>query len=118
MGELRASGAARDGRTQPPAFGLWLDGRSRPAGSGAVFERRDPFDGSTAATFANGDDSDALAAIAIARAAFDAGPWPRSSARTRFQVLMRVARILSDNAKAMAERMVFESGKPMQVALG
>jgi acyl-CoA reductase-like NAD-dependent aldehyde dehydrogenase len=118
MGELRASGAARDGRTQPPAFGLWLDGRSRPAGSGAVFERRDPFDGSTAATFANGDDSDALAAIAIARAAFDTGPWPRSAARTRFQVLMRVARILSDNAKAMAERMVFESGKPMQVALG
>jgi hypothetical protein len=40
-------------------FGLWLNGQSRPARSGAIFERNDPFDGSTAATFANGDDGDA-----------------------------------------------------------
>ena len=118
MSASTVSSTARAANATAPAFGLWLNGKSRPAHSGASFERINPFDGSVAATFANGDESDANEAVQAARHAFDAGPWPRSAARTRYQVLMRFAQILSDNARVMAERMVLESGKPIKVALG
>lgn len=99
-------------------FGLWLGGRDRPAASGAAFERRNPFDGSVAGRFANACAADAEAAIAAARKAFDEGPWPRSSARTRHQVLTRAAQLVAANSAALAERMVLESGKPLRLALG
>ncbi len=118
MSASSASSSARKAGASAPAFGLWLNGKSRPAHSGASFERKNPFDGSVAATFANGGESDANEAIQAARQAFDTGPWPRSAARNRYQVLMRFAQLLSDNARAMAERMVLESGKPIKVALG
>jgi acyl-CoA reductase-like NAD-dependent aldehyde dehydrogenase len=117
MSELTTT-LASGRKANPPAFGLWLNGRNCPAGSGATFERINPFDGSAAATFANGDDRDAQGAIESARVAFDNGPWPRTSARVRSQVLSRVAQILSENAAAIAECMVFESGKPITVAYG
>jgi acyl-CoA reductase-like NAD-dependent aldehyde dehydrogenase len=107
-----------DAKLQAPAFDLWINGRRVPARSGRRFERASPFDGVLAATFADGDEADAQAAIAAARAAFDDGPWPRSAARTRFQVLMRVAELLERSAEAFIERMVRESGKPRTTARG
>ncbi|HSV84677.1 MAG TPA: aldehyde dehydrogenase family protein [Ramlibacter sp.] len=112
------SATNRTATAVPPLYGLWINGRSRPARSGAVFERANPYDGSRAGTFANGDAADAQAAIEAARSAFDSGPWPRSAARTRHQVLTRAAALLADNAEALAERMVLESGKPRKLALG
>jgi acyl-CoA reductase-like NAD-dependent aldehyde dehydrogenase len=113
-----ADGASRGGKPAVPTFGLWLGGRDCPTRSGATFERRNPFDGSVAGIYANGDADDARAAIESARTAFDNGPWLRSKARTRFEVLMRIARILGERADEMVERMVSESGKPKTVALG
>jgi len=105
-------------RQAAPTFGLWINGETRPARSGAAFERINPFDGSIAGRFANADAADAEEAIAAARTAFDAGPWPRASARTRYEVLVRVAERLSAGQMEMAERMVEESGKPVRTALG
>lgn len=118
MSTSTVANSARKANTVAPTFGLWLNGKSRPARSGATFERMDPFNDSLAATFANGDEGDANAAIQIARNAFDIGPWPRTAARTRYQVLMRFAQIVSDNAQVLAERMALESGKPIKVGLG
>ncbi len=109
---------ARPPHASAPAHGLWVDGRDRPARTGSVFERHNPFDGSVAGIFANGGEADANAAIEAARAAFDAGPWPTSSARARHQVLMRAAKLIGDNAQALADRMVLESGKPLRLAQG
>lgn len=99
-------------------FPLWINGRERPSRTGVIFERYNPFDGSLAGVFANGDEEDAQVAIASARRAFDSGPWPRSSARTRYQVLTKAAQAIADNAQSLAMRMVLESGKPITVALG
>jgi acyl-CoA reductase-like NAD-dependent aldehyde dehydrogenase len=101
-----------------PRFELWMGGKAQPALSAQTFERLDPYDGSVVGVFANGGEADAHAAIKAARAAFDLGPWPRSSARERHQVLMRLAKILADNAPTLAERMALESGKPYKVGLG
>lgn len=118
MNASTAAKAARVAATAAPLYGLWIDGRSRPARTGAVFERRNPFDGSVAGAFANADAADAQAAVENARTAFDTGPWPRSSARTRYQVLTRAAQILLDNTEALAHSMVLESGKPLKLAIG
>ena len=99
-------------------FELWIDGRERAARSGATFQRTNPFDGAVAGTYAQGDDTDTAEAIASARRAFDEGPWPHSSARTKFTVLMRTAKLLQDNARAVAERMAIETGKPVKTGLG
>jgi acyl-CoA reductase-like NAD-dependent aldehyde dehydrogenase len=104
--------------TTAPLYGLWINGRSRPSRSGAVFDRKNPFSGASAGVFANGDAGDAQAAVESARKAFDTGPWPRTSARARYQVLMRAAQILTDNAETLAHSMVLESGKPLKLAQG
>ncbi len=100
------------------SFGLWIDGKERAALSSASFERSDPFDGSVAGTYANGGEPDAAVAIERARKAFDDGTWSHVRSRDRYEVLMRAARILSDNAGAVAERMALESGKPVATGLG
>jgi len=102
----------------PPAYGLWVNGRQVAASSGAIFERADPFDGTIAAVFANGDETDAEAAIQAARSHFDRGEWPRTSARKRAGVINRAARLLAENASQVADCMVAESGKPVTVAYG
>jgi acyl-CoA reductase-like NAD-dependent aldehyde dehydrogenase len=108
----------RPAQAKAPNFGLWIGGRSVPARSGAAFKRIDPYNGTEAGSFANGDAADAEAGIRAARVAFDEGPWPRLPARDRFQVLMRVAELLSEHSEELVERMVRESGKPRTTALG
>jgi acyl-CoA reductase-like NAD-dependent aldehyde dehydrogenase len=102
----------------PVSFGLWLNGKSRPALSGLTFERANPFDGSIAGVYANADAEDGQLAIEASRAAFDSGVWSSTKARTRFEVLTRVARLLDERREAVVQRMIFESGKPRVVALG
>ena len=101
-----------------PLYKHWIDGKERPARSGAVFERINPFDGSVAGVFAQGDAADAEYAVNVARKAFDNGPWPRSSARTRYEVLTKMAQLLADNVATFARAMSVESGKPMRLSIG
>ncbi|GAA3942869.1 aldehyde dehydrogenase family protein [Microbacterium soli] len=99
-------------------FELWIDGEFVPAKSGRTFERHNPYDGSLAAVFANAGEDDAQRAIDVAREAFDNGPWRRTSANERFQILSRAAQILRAREDEFARRMAVESGKAMQVGRG
>ncbi|MGH3434403.1 MAG: aldehyde dehydrogenase family protein [Thermocrispum sp.] len=105
-------------QNEAPRFDLWLDREPRPASSGERFERHSPFDGTLAGVYADGGEEDAARAVDAARREFDTGTWPTSPARRRFEVLSRAAALLTDNADALAERMVLESGKPVTLALG
>jgi acyl-CoA reductase-like NAD-dependent aldehyde dehydrogenase len=115
---MNAKSATQAATRAAPLHGLWIDGRNRPSRSGAVFERANPYDGSVAGVFAQGDASDAQYAVEVARKAFDFGPWPRSSARTRYEVLTRIAQLLADNVTPFAHAMTRESGKPMRLSIG
>jgi acyl-CoA reductase-like NAD-dependent aldehyde dehydrogenase len=99
-------------------FDNWIDGEQCSAASGRRFERLNPFDGTTASSFANSDRGDAELAIAAARRAFDKGSWPHTSARRRFEVLSRAAELLAQRTAEFTDRMVLESGKPVSVAQG
>ncbi|MGX5805497.1 aldehyde dehydrogenase family protein [Bradyrhizobium sp. Arg314] len=108
--------------TQQPAkvdsYELLVDGKNRPAAGAQVFERINPFDGSVAGIFANGNAEDARTAISAARKAFDTGGWQQTPARLRFEILSKTAALIERNAEKLAQRMALESGKPMRTALG
>ena len=53
---------------------------------------------------------DADAAIAAAREAFDAGPWPRMSARERIACLQKMYDVLEARADEICELIVLEAG--------
>ena len=54
---------------------------------------------------------DTEAAIAAARAAFDDGPWPRTSARERGDLLLRVADLLQRDKAELARMESLDTGK-------
>lgn len=110
--------SGRSGHQEAERFELIVAGKPRAAQSAQVFERINPADGTVAGRFANGTAADAEAAIHAARQAFDSGPWPRTSARKRFEILSATATLIEKNAQTLARRMSLESGKPMRTALG
>jgi acyl-CoA reductase-like NAD-dependent aldehyde dehydrogenase len=113
--ESQRAGRQRD---QIERFDHLVDGATRAASTGQVFERINPTDGSVAGVFANGTADDARTAIASARKAFDQESWPHTPARLRFEILSKTAALIERNAEKLALRMVLESGKPIRTALG
>ncbi|RVX38958.1 betaine-aldehyde dehydrogenase [Nonomuraea polychroma] len=70
-----------------------------------------PADGSLVATVAEATAADAEAAIAAARHAFDAGPWPQTPARERGALLYRVADLLERDRDRFARAESGDTGK-------
>jgi aldehyde dehydrogenase (NAD+) len=60
------------------------------------------------------DDVDA--AVEAARAAFDAGPWPRLSAAERVDTVRRLAKTYGDRRSEMAALITSEIGAPISFA--
>lgn len=56
------------------------------------------------------DDIDA--AVALARTAFDDGPWPRTAPSERAEVLARVAKLIEERSAELTETVTAEMGAP------
>jgi betaine-aldehyde dehydrogenase len=70
-----------------------------------------PADGTTVATVDEATGADVEAAVSAARLAFDEGPWPRTPARDRGGLLLRVANLLADDRDAVARAESLDTGK-------
>jgi betaine-aldehyde dehydrogenase len=92
--------------------GVWQN-----SADGVVFDRQSPSHGHLVSQSAQGGESEANAAIASARAAFDDGRWLRSSGKDRATLLLRVADLIDANRARIARLEVLESGKPISQAL-
>lgn len=92
---------------------FFLGGRWVDAASEARFEVVSPFSGESVATVAAGSTADVDAAVAAARAAFDAGPWPRMTLAERAEVVGRFRNHLAAEATAIAETVTREMGVPV-----
>ena len=92
--------------------GVWMD-----SADGAVSQRRSPAHDVVVSQAAKGGVPEAQAAISAARAAFDAGEWPRSSGKDRAGVLLRVADLIDRDRATLARHEALESGKPITQAL-
>jgi len=78
--------------------------------------RRDiicPADGQRVATVDEGDATDTEAAIAAARAAFEAGHWSEAPAVERGALLLRVAHLLERDREDLARAESLDTGKRM-----
>ncbi len=93
--------------------GMYLDGQWRAAADGAQRDVIDPFDASVAATVAEGTETDARAAIAIARRTFDEGSWPATPAAERGRLLSRVADLLEADREGIARLETRDTGKTL-----
>lgn len=91
--------------------GAWLD-----SADGATSERCSPAHGMTVSVAARGGVAETEAAIAAARACFDAGTWSRGSGKDRATLLLKVADLIDRDRAALARQEVLESGKPITQA--
>lgn len=97
--------------TRPLGPAHYVGGRWCPAVDGGEREIRCPADGHLVATVAEGTSLDVDAAVAAARAAFDAGPWPTTSGLERGALLGRLADILVRDKDRFARAEALDTGK-------
>lgn len=93
----------------PPS--LFIDGQWCHADSGATREIRSPANQSLVAVVDEADSADTIRAIAAARRAFDAGPWPTTPVTERAQLLTRLADILQRDLAGFAAAESGDTGK-------
>ena len=89
----------------------YVAGRWVGAAAGARREIRCPADGTLVAEIDESGPEDTLAAIAAARAAFDDGAWAGTSARSRGDLLLRVADLLERDTALIARAEALDTGK-------
>lgn len=90
---------------------LFRDGAFVAASDGGVREIRCPADAALVAVVSEGTADDVKAAVAVARRAFDSGPWPRTSERERGELLLRAADLLVRDRAEVARAESLDTGK-------
>ncbi|MBA3250983.1 MAG: aldehyde dehydrogenase family protein [Geodermatophilaceae bacterium] len=90
---------------------LFVDGRWVQARAGGRREIRCPADGALVANVDEATAADTVGAITAARAAFDEGTWPGTSAADRGALLHRVADRLAADKAAIARAESLDTGK-------
>lgn len=95
-----------------------IDGQWRDSADGEISDRLSPAHGTVVSRAAKGGKTEAEAALAAARTAFDNGCWSRLSGKTRAAVLLRTADLIEANVERMALIETLESGKPITQARG
>lgn len=106
---------ARSTEIRPPG-GLFIGGSERDSVAGDTRAIFSPRDGAEIATVTWASAGDVDAAVAVARHAFDSGPWPSMSARARGDVLKSFADVLERNRSDLALLISLEMGKPIKDA--
>src|SRR5207248_3003488 len=99
-----------------PDIANLIDGASRPAASGAWFEKLRPADGTLLCRAARSGAADVEAAVAAARAAQSG--WTRETAVERGRLVRELALALRARREEAAELVSEETGKSTQLALG
>jgi betaine-aldehyde dehydrogenase len=95
-----------------------INGKWRGSADGKTFERVSPSHGVVVSVSALGGEIETAAAIAAARAAFDAGGWSRLSGKARASLLLRVADLIEKNVERISILETLESGKPISQSRG
>jgi betaine-aldehyde dehydrogenase len=91
----------------------YVNGKWVASTSGKTFPVYDPSTEEVIAQVAAADRADIDSAVAAARAAFDSGPWSRTTAQDRGRVLFRLAEKVRQNATMLAELECRNTGKPI-----
>lgn len=90
---------------------LFIGGQWRAAADGRTRTISCPADGREVRIVAEAGASDAEAAVAAARTAFDTGPWPTTPTPERAALVRRLADRLEDHKREVAELEALDTGK-------
>src|SRR5438445_6743129 len=94
---------------------MFVNGEAAWAGSGKTFEAIDPAPGEAFATLALGSKADVDAAVISARHAYEAG-WALIPPVRRVRVLNRLAVLMREHSRELAELESLDVGKPLKSA--
>src|SRR4051812_28293263 len=97
-------------------YEMLINGQWSGSSSRAVREIRDPGNGELIAKVPECTREDVIRAIEAARAAFDHGPWRKTTALDRSKLLYKVAEAMRAKSKELAELEVRNGGKPLAEA--
>jgi aldehyde dehydrogenase (NAD+) len=100
----------------PSATKLLINGRWIPSESGKTFATVNPSTGEEICQVAEGDAADVEKAVRAARAAFDQGPWRKTTASERGLLLHRLADLIETHSDELARLETIDNGKPLTVA--
>ncbi|MCT4557194.1 MAG: aldehyde dehydrogenase [Pelagimonas sp.] len=89
----------------------FIDGGFRPSVSGKTFTSVNPATGETLTEIAACDGQDVDVAVAKAREAFEDGRWSRMHPSDRKDVLIRLCKLMTRNARELAVMESLDSGK-------
>ena len=91
----------------------YVNGQWVSAASGATFSVYDPSTEEVIAQVAEATAADVDKAVKAARAAFDSGPWPATTAQDRGRILFKLADKIRQNQPMLAELECRNTGKPI-----
>jgi betaine-aldehyde dehydrogenase len=91
----------------------YIHGQWAPGSSGETFPVFDPSTEEVIAHVATASIVDVDKAVKAARAAFDSGPWPQTTAQDRGRILFKLAEKVRQNAAMLAEFEARNTGKPI-----
>jgi acyl-CoA reductase-like NAD-dependent aldehyde dehydrogenase len=94
---------------------MFVNGERAWAGGGKTFEAIDPATGEAFATVASGSKADVDAAVVCARQAHEAG-WASIPPVRRVRVLNRLATLMRERSRELAELESLDVGKPLKQA--
>ncbi len=100
-------------KTQVKTYEMFINGKFVQAKNGGMREIVDPANGEPLALAPEAGRADMKLAILAARAAFDKGPWRKTTAQDRGKFLFKIGDLIRANAKALAELEVRNMGKPL-----
>ncbi len=93
---------------------VFIDGKWRPAATGAAFESRNPATSEVIGTVSDAGAAETAEAIAAASAA--ARGWAAKTSYERAAVLLEAHRLMTERAEDLARLMTAEQGKPLRAA--
>ncbi|MDE2028267.1 MAG: aldehyde dehydrogenase family protein, partial [Candidatus Omnitrophica bacterium] len=102
--------------TTSQQFDLLLEGRLQPSLTGKYFDAVNPSNSEVFAQIADADAIDVQVAVQAARLAFDHGRWPQMSAAERGACLLKIASLVRENAKKLADLECISCGKTIKHA--
>ena len=97
---------------------MLVGGKPRTGSTGKSFTVTSPFTNEPLTTIAEASADDVDAAVRAARAAFDAGPWPRMTPNERAQILSKIARLFERERDRFAYLEAMDMGKPIAGGYG
>jgi betaine-aldehyde dehydrogenase len=104
---------ASEAKSAARRYPMYINGEFVESHRHAYFPVIDPSTEEIIAEVPDADETDVNRAVAAARAAFDSGPWPQTTAQDRGRVLFRLAERVRKESAQLAELEARNTGKPI-----